>query len=84
MSRSFQVIDDTPVCIPLKARIACCDCGLTHDTEFEPIYVMDGGKHFDVDGNEREGSILLLMTTRRNERSTAQMRRYHHRIGSEK
>ena len=44
-------------------RVACCDCGLTHDLYFETRSQKGGGK-------------VLTITICRNERATGQVRRH--------
>lgn len=56
-------------------RLICCDCGLSHSMEFKVIKVLeDHGDTFtfeDVDGEE----FRIAFRARRNNRSTAAIRR---------
>lgn len=58
-------------------RMACCDCGLVHDMQFQAVRVderdPDGtwyGEDLDVD------EYRVLFRARRNPRSTGQVRRH--------
>ena len=58
-------------------KMACCDCGLVHDTEFIAVKVT---KHND-DGTWEyeeldESEYRVLFRARRNNRSTGQVRRH--------
>ena len=48
-----------------ETRIICCDCGLAHDVEFGL-----------ADDRENTGRLRTMFRTRRNNRSTAQVRRH--------
>jgi hypothetical protein len=58
-------------------RMACCDCGLVHTVAFTVIR-----KTYDSDGDSytwkpvEDKRYGLMLTARRNNRSTGQMRRY--------
>lgn len=61
-----------------RYKMACCDCGLVHDTEFDIVKVekqnSDGSwEHSDPMDPEK---YRVLMRVRRNNRSTAGTRRY--------
>lgn len=59
-------------------RLGCCDCGLVHDTEFQVVEVLE---HTSKD-TFHHGPPLdptkyrVLFRARRNNRSTAQLRRH--------
>lgn len=57
-------------------RLGCCDCGLVHDVNFEVVKVMktspDGSWTHKVLDPQK---YRVLMVARRNNRSTAGMRR---------
>ena len=59
-------------------KMACCDCGLVHDMEFEVARVVgeDGPKISVVKIEKAYGKeLVVLFRARRNNRSTAAMRR---------
>ena len=56
-------------------KMACCDCGLVHDNEFRVVKVTwQNGKEFDGDDVPFD-EYRVLLRARRNNRSTAAMRR---------
>lgn len=59
-------------------RMGCCDCGLVHDMEFRVVKVMkvDGEiKHLKATPMANGKELRVEFRARRNERSTAAMRR---------
>lgn len=55
-------------------RMACCDCGLVHDIDFKVVKATpDGSGGFNCEDVE---GYRVLMRARRNNRSTAQIRRH--------
>lgn len=56
-------------------RMACCDCGLVHDMQFGVFTAVDigKGKHRVIDEDVENGRVRFR--ARRNNRSTAQMRK---------
>jgi len=57
-------------------KMACCDCGLVHDLEFQVIQVTEReGDTFDGQEVPFE-DYRVLMRARRNNRSTGQIRRH--------
>ena len=62
-------------------RMGCCDCGLVHDLEFAVVEIE---RHIRPDrfviGNTvikgNKGKYRIAMRARRNQRSTAQVRRH--------
>lgn len=58
-------------------KLACCDCGLVHDTEWKVLKVTESSPK----GNEWNaeelpfGEYRISMRVRRNNRATGQMRR---------
>lgn len=64
---------------PLMAgyRMACCDCGLVHDMQFQ---VIKRGRTFpdgSWEGTEVDGDkFRVAFRARRNKRATAQVRRH--------
>ncbi len=57
-------------------RMACCDCGLVHDMEFQAIKVTKSttGGVFEYEDLDRK-KYRVAIRARRNNRSTAQVRR---------
>ena len=56
-------------------KMACCDCGLSHDMEFKIVKVLkynDDGTH---EIKELGKDYRVLMRAKRNNRSTGQLRR---------
>jgi hypothetical protein len=57
-------------------KMACCDCGLVHNIEFDVFEIEEFNKDGSFKGNVREGKEWrVAMRVRRNNRSTGQMRR---------
>jgi hypothetical protein len=58
-----------------RYRMGCCDCGLVHDFEFKVIKTKDH-KNGNFEQLEECGSeFRVIMKAKRNNRSTAQVRR---------
>jgi hypothetical protein len=57
-------------------KMACCDCGLVHDVEFQVLKITkDDG--LDFSGKEMPwGKYRIVLRARRNNRSTGQLRRH--------
>jgi hypothetical protein len=55
-------------------KMACCDCGLVHDMNFKVMRVTKRLKNGDWH-SERVSGLKVMFKARRNERSTAAMRR---------
>lgn len=57
-------------------KMACCDCGLVHDMEFDVFEVEKFNKDGTFRGKFRKGKKWRIsLRARRNKRSTGQMRR---------
>lgn len=57
-------------------KLACCDCGLVHDMEFEVVTVVkDLGKGMIRVKPVKSDKYLVIFRARRNNRATGQMRR---------
>lgn len=54
-------------------KLACCDCGLVHDTQFKVLRVTKRNKDGSWEGVRIAGTKVLFRV-RRNDRSTAAMR----------
>lgn len=81
MSRRYPVhgIDtDNPITPKMKGyKMSCCDCGLVHEIDFKVIRVtkeLEGG-YFEYE-EVNDPSLRIAMDVERNNRSTAQIRRY--------
>lgn len=65
-------------------KMACCDCGLVHDMQFFVAEVIRFNKDGSFKIKERKGKKWRIgLRAKRNNRSTAQMRR-HGDYGNEK
>ncbi len=57
-------------------KMACCDCGLVHDMEFDVFEIKKNIKDGSFSGKVRKGKKWrVIIRARRNNRSTGQMRR---------
>lgn len=56
-----------------RYKLACCDCGLVHDVEIGIVREVGMGGHLEDENNP---SLHVVYRARRNNRSTAQMRRH--------
>jgi hypothetical protein len=62
-------------------KLACCDCGLVHDLEFAVVNAEDiGGGRIRI-WKARGKNLQVAFRAKRNERSTAQMRRHKNQKG---
>lgn len=66
--------------VPVKMRgykLACCDCGLVHDTQFKAVRVIkkhrDGSWEYE---NLSHGKFRVMLRAKRNPRATGQVRRH--------
>lgn len=59
-------------------RIGCCDCGLVHDMDFKIVWVIedDNGNNTILDHRIVGATQRVMIRARRNNRSTAQIRRH--------
>lgn len=57
-----------------KYRMACCDCGLTHTLQFRVMRVAKKSGQFS-EGPDASKNHRVLFRARRNNRSTAALRR---------
>jgi hypothetical protein len=57
-------------------KMACCDCGLVHDMQFDVVEISKFNKNGTFNAHVRKGKKWrVLMRARRNKRATGQMRR---------
>jgi hypothetical protein len=56
-------------------KLACCDCGLVHDVEFEVVRVTKINRDGTWQATAPKGNYRVGMRARRNNRSTALARR---------
>ena len=57
--------------------MVCCDCGLAHDMQFQATKVTETKEDGSWEGEDLDISeYRVLFRARRNNRSTAQIRRY--------
>ena len=56
-------------------RLGCCDCGLVHDVEFQAVKLVKR-KGLDIETGRKVKGAVILMRARRNNRSTANLRRH--------
>ncbi len=57
-------------------KMACCDCGLVHDIEFDVFEITKFNKDGSFRGKKKLGkNWRVVWRVRRNNRSTGQMRR---------
>ncbi len=69
--------------VHLQHRLICCDCGLSHDMEFQIVKVRTrNGKTMMVAVAPK--SFAIQFRARRNERSSAAMRRQPHEFVKKK
>ncbi len=65
-----------------KYKMACCDCGLVHNIDFQVIRILKVLKKLKNGTQERVAETIsdkayqIRLRATRNERSTAQMRRH--------
>jgi hypothetical protein len=67
--------------IGVTHKISCCDCGLTHNIEYDAVFVVEteeGGKRLKKILNELEPDVVIKWRAGRNRRSTGQIRRYYY------
>jgi hypothetical protein len=57
-------------------KLACCDCGLVHTTEFRALKVIGEDGHDFVSEELPPDQYRVEFRARRNNRSTGQMRRH--------
>ncbi len=58
-------------------KMACCDCGLVHDMEFDVVPVLKDGPDWFEHGEPLDpATYRVVFRARRNNRSTGQMRRH--------
>ena len=58
-------------------KMACCDCGLVHDTEFQVVHVTKKNDDGTWEYEELDkAEYRVLFRARRNNRSTGQVRRH--------
>ena len=55
-------------------RMACCDCGLVHDLEFEAVEIVKQKRGGWWEGKPLEIAYRVLFRARRNERETKKIR----------
>ncbi len=60
----------------VRYRMGCCDCGLVHDIKFEVVKVSRQFKDGSFMADPVKGRYRVRMKAKRNERSTAQIRRH--------
>jgi hypothetical protein len=78
MSKYHQVSEDIPQFPRMKGyKMACCDCGLVHNLDFTIIrktkHRPDGAFQYEELTDKNLG---IIITGKRNNRSTGQMRRH--------
>jgi hypothetical protein len=66
-------------------KIACCDCGLVHDMQFQAMKVTSGSPKGEHRVRRLPASKFVVeFRVRRNNRSTGQLRRHMKATNSEK
>ena len=63
-----------PKAAHLQHRLICCDCGLSHDFEFQIVEMRKRGSRL-ITVRVAPKKFAIQFRARRNERSTAQIRR---------
>jgi hypothetical protein len=65
--------------IEVVHKITCCDCGLTHNMEYDVLFVtedQEGEDELKEVLNKIEPDLVVKWRAGRNNRSTGQIRRY--------
>lgn len=57
-------------------KLACCDCGLVHDMQLKVVRVKHLSDRTMLVKDSRSTSLAVSFRARRNNRATAQTRRY--------
>ena len=57
-------------------RLGCCDCGLVHDVDFKVVQAVALPTNEFACEEIKDETLRILMRAKRNNRSTAQIRRY--------
>jgi hypothetical protein len=55
-------------------KMACCDCGLVHDLEFEAVEIIKQSRNGWWQSKPMEVAYRVLFRARRNERDTKKLR----------